>query len=265
MKFAINYSPQAAELVQAGAIEIDLFKCPDWPEVVSVAQPVKPVYIHFPIKIGQGVLADVDFAAIETWLNTTDTVHINSHLVATQDYVGAEATVDDVIDSIVREVETLTRHFGADRVTVENIPYRPSSQHHPHTVDPHLIQAVVKATGCGFLFDVSHAVLTCENTAHDFESYVAALPLHRLRELHITGIETVDDRRTDHMPLHAEDWQRIEWVVGQIRAGYWPEPHVMAFEYGGITDKFDWRSDSHVIAQQVPRLYELAHSTLPVR
>ena len=29
MQFAINYSPQAAELLKTGQINIDYFKCPD--------------------------------------------------------------------------------------------------------------------------------------------------------------------------------------------------------------------------------------------
>ena len=35
MKFAINYSKPAADLLEAGTIEVDLFKCPEWPELLE--------------------------------------------------------------------------------------------------------------------------------------------------------------------------------------------------------------------------------------
>ncbi|HLV36123.1 MAG TPA: hypothetical protein VKY59_13445, partial [Spirillospora sp.] len=53
MKFALNYSPQAAELLRAGDIDIDLFKCPDWPHLIEQARQQRPVYIHFPLVAGQ--------------------------------------------------------------------------------------------------------------------------------------------------------------------------------------------------------------------
>jgi|GEM_PF-3341121 len=34
MRFALNYSPQAAVLLAEGRIEIDLYKCPDWSDLM---------------------------------------------------------------------------------------------------------------------------------------------------------------------------------------------------------------------------------------
>ena len=53
MNFAINYSPQAGELLKQGKIEINLFKCPDWPELIQEASALAPVYVHFPLIAGQ--------------------------------------------------------------------------------------------------------------------------------------------------------------------------------------------------------------------
>jgi hypothetical protein len=39
MEFALNYSPQAAQLLQEGRIEIDRYKCPDWPDVRVAERP----------------------------------------------------------------------------------------------------------------------------------------------------------------------------------------------------------------------------------
>ncbi len=36
-ELALNYSELAARLVRAGAIRIDRFKCPAWPDLVATA------------------------------------------------------------------------------------------------------------------------------------------------------------------------------------------------------------------------------------
>ncbi|SET51885.1 hypothetical protein SAMN05421676_105165 [Salinibacillus kushneri] len=89
---------------------------------------------------------------------------------------------------------------------------------------------------------------------------MSKLPLHHLKELHITGIQADKNARLrDSMPMTDEDWNLAKWVIQQINAGYWPEPWGVAFEYGGIGPKFEWRSDEEVLSQQLPYLYEMVH------
>ena len=40
-------------------------------------------------------------------------------------------------------------------------------------------------------------------------------------------------------------------------------PWLVAFEYGGIGPNFEWRSESAVIAEQVPRMAALVHTVNP--
>jgi len=62
------------------------------------------------------------------------------------------------------------------------------------------------------------------------------------------------------MQLGEEDWSFFTWAMDRIRAGDWSTPWMVAFEYGGIGDPFKWRSESSVIAEQVPRLYDMVHA-----
>ena len=120
---------------------------------------------------------------------------------------------------------------------------------------------MVEETGAGFLLDISHARLSAQHIGLDAIDYLSQMPGEALRELHVTGIG--HDRQgmvCDHLGLTAADWPFVEWVLERIRAGVWAQPWVLAFEYGGITPLFDWRSDPNVIAAQVPRLVELAAS-----
>jgi len=80
MKFALNYSPQAADLLRAGDIEIDLFKCPDWPDLVAEARSLRPVYIHYPLVAGQGNVESVGLETIADWRSKTASRYVNTHI-----------------------------------------------------------------------------------------------------------------------------------------------------------------------------------------
>ena len=60
----------------------------------------------------------------------------------------------------------------------------------------------------------------------------------------------------DHLEMLAEDWAVLDWALDQIRAGRWAVPGVAAFEYGGVGENFRWRSHPHVLAEQIPQLYQ---------
>lgn len=100
--------------------------------------------------------------------------------------------------------------------------------------------------------------MTCKYLKTDVYDYIKKLPLDRLKELHITGIQQDGNQRLrDSMPMTEEDWDLAGWVLKNIQTGNWPEPWVASLEYGGIGPAFEWRTDSKVLASQVPRLEEL--------
>jgi uncharacterized protein len=80
MKFAVNYSPQAARLLDDGAIDVDLYKCPDWPHLVATAQAQRPAYIHFPMLAGRNDIEKTGWGKIDTLLSSTATPYVNTHL-----------------------------------------------------------------------------------------------------------------------------------------------------------------------------------------
>lgn len=270
MQLAINYSPQALQLWREGVIHIDLFKCPDWPGLVAEVSRYHALYVHCSLIVGMGQLADVDMEALARWLDTGETQVINTHLVALRSTFapGERVDADAIVSRIVHELEPLCNRFGAERILVENLtcPLRGwGADQLPASVDPAVIAAVCERSGCGLLLDLAHATLACEGTGRaDICGYLDAMPVHRLRELHVVGIQPEPDEqglRHDHFALTESDWAIAEYALGQIRAGEWRHPERMAFEYGGIGEKFDYRSDPAVIATQLPRLYALAKST----
>ena len=269
MQFAINYSPQAADLLTHGALAIDRFKCPDWPDMIATAQSFCPVYVHFDLRADPHLNATLDFDAIARWCDATDTPYVNLHLSPRPENYPAVArdTTDPrdiaaVTDAMLAGIALVVEHFDAEHVVLENVPYyalegnvmRPASE-------PAVIRRVVEESGCGFLFDISHARLSARHMGLDEEAYIAQMPGEHLRELHVTGIGRDQAGHVrDHLALTDADWPFLDRVLDRIRSGEWAQPWVMAFEYGGIGPLFDWRSESSVIAAQVPLLADRAHA-----
>lgn len=268
MQFALNYSPQAAALLLEGRIAIDRFKCPPWPDLIAAASPLRPVAIHFELRAGAPEPPVVDWDALEAFAAETGTPTINLHLGAKRDeYPDIDhaatdpAALERITAALVRDVQAAVDRFGPERVIVENVPYHAErGQILRACVEPEVINAVVETTGCGLLLDISHGVIAARYTDRPERDYLAALPVHRLREMHVTGIHHREGRLQDHLALVDTDWANFAWVLDHIARGEWAAPWLVAFEYGGIGPIFDWRSEPDVIAAQVPRMVEMVQA-----
>ncbi len=266
MNFAINYSPQAAVLLQGGQIELDYFKTPPWPYMIAEAERLRPIAVHFNLRSGS--LKEPNWQEIENFLATTQTRYVNSHLGINpsempQIPANERPNLDQrqkVLARLLTHVQKLTQYFGTERVIVENIPFRTNENSFLMAcAEPEIISQVVEATGCGFLLDVSHARISAYYYGMDPREYIEALPVQKLRELHFTGIHNWDGYWMDHLPLLDEDWPWLDWVIEKINVREWGQPHLLAFEYGGTGKFFERFSDLKAMTEQVPRLYDTCH------
>lgn len=264
MKLAINYSHEAATLFSQGNLPIDRFKCPDWPDMIAEASQLCPVAVHFNLKAGTGRLKDTAWDQVAHWIEQTGTPYVNLHLDPVKaDYPGLpadtpeEQQVNQVIERMLEDVAAVVDRFGAQQVIAENVPYRGSSGKTLRpAVEPDIIRRIVAETGCGLLLDISHARIAAHHLGMDEREYMLQLPVYNLRELHFTGLHNLDGKLKDHLSVLDTDWPVLDWVLERIRTGEWPRPWLLAFEYGGVGEKFAWRSDAQVIATQTPLLYQ---------
>jgi uncharacterized protein (UPF0276 family) len=265
MKFALNYSPQAAELLGQHKIDIDLFKCPPWENLVPKAQARQPVYIHFEFQAGWQRVETAQLRAAEMWLARTGTRYVNTHIVPNIDALRDPDSAEEIIQQVMNDLMPLVEYFGADRVIAENIPYPETKRIMPrHSVDPAVITQIIDRSGSGLLLDIGHARRTAEHLAIDPRLYIEQLPVHRLREIHITGLGyDANGKRTDHMPMREDDWELFAWALDHIRSKKWATPGIIACEYGGVGGGFEWRSDIQVIADQIPRMAEMVRAAQP--
>lgn len=270
MELAVNYSPQAAGLLRDGVIAFDRWKCSDWPELIAGAGATRlPLYLHLDLQAGAGGGDAVDPGHIQARMEDTGTPYVNLHLAPRRaDYPGIPVEsrepgdLDAVVARTVRDIRPLVARFGAGRVIVENLPYRgPDGKRLRLGAEPAFMRRICDETGCGFLLDIAHARAAALHLGVAEREYLSSLPVDRLRELHVSGVDRDEDGRPrEHMPLSADDWALLEWCLGHIRAGRWASPWALALEYSGIGPLMAWRSEPAVLAEQLPRLAALTRS-----
>jgi uncharacterized protein (UPF0276 family) len=293
MQFAINYSAEAAKLRQAGRIQVDCFKCPAWPTLIAAVHEQHPIYVHFPLIVGAG-LGDAintetnqpaDWGFIEHLLTQTNTPFVNLHLKPRpKDYpdIGVDTTAPDHIEllseRLIRDIMAVANRFGRERVIVEN-DFDDAGETLLPAFLPDVISHIVRETGCGFLFDASHARLAAQYLGWDIVEYITTLPLNHAAEIHLTGLQTVDarwvailqkagaaagslirryaGRQLDHLPMTEQDWPFVAWLVEQIRSGVCCRPWVISLEYGGVGPLWETITGEAEILAQAPRLHHL--------
>jgi len=262
MKLAVNYSPESSQLYKERRIALDLFKCPDWPDMVNTALGEQCVYVHFRLATGNHGLEQTDWQRITRFLELTGTQHVNLHLMTDPSLnPGDPSEVKYSIQKVIDEISRVVEKFGPEKVIIENVPcFLHDHDYRLPIVDPENICHITERTGCLLLLDISHAIITSATLGIDPKVYMKSLPVNRLAGLHITGLAKEDGQLVDHRAMREEDWPILEWALEQIRSGHWANPNILAFEYGGVGEVFGSNSDPMVLQTQVPRLYQLVHS-----
>ena len=268
MLFAINYSSEAAALCASGRLEVDRFKCPDWPEMIDEAQELRRVAVHFQLKAGRGKTKKANWDQIGRWLDLTGTRYVNIHLEPrSEDYSSEHGSMpvdttdpahrQQVLERTLEDLWPVVKRFGAKRVIAENAPYRPTGTLLRPAAEPAFITRVVQETGCGLLLDISHAMISAHHMGMSAQEYMSQMPVEQLRELHFAGVHNLDGWLQDHLPALPADWEVLSWVMGRIESGEWSSPWLLAFEYGGVGEKFSDRSEPSVIEEQGRRLFQM--------
>ncbi|MGC9468961.1 MAG: DUF692 family multinuclear iron-containing protein [Anaerolineae bacterium] len=236
MDLAVNYAVATAELVDAGQITLDRFKCPAWPDLIrSIAPGVGPdigrdipCYVHFPLLVGTGAGQPIDtetntapdFAKIDALLEVTGTPWVSAHLgPRSEDFPGLteqswEAQVATIREALIEDLAPLVARYGGDRVVGENI-FEYFGMHLRPAVIPEVLSDVIEAAGCGFLLDLSHARLAARDLGVDPRAYVEALPVTHIREIHVTGIQRFGAPWVARLRAAGADPAHIARIEGQ--------------------------------------------------
>ncbi|MEO7464621.1 MAG: DUF692 domain-containing protein [Nitrosospira sp.] len=85
------------------------------------------------------------------------------------------------------------------------------------------ITEIVRHTGCGLLLDVNNAYVSCINHGREAQSFLAALPLAAVGEIHLAGFSRQADAAGYPLLIDSHGstvdtavWQLYVWVLEQI-------------------------------------------------
>ena len=106
----------------------------------------------------------------------------------------------------------------------------------------------------GLLFDIDHARARCFHTGEKLEEYVSKLPMHLMKELHMSGAW---GELEAHMYMLDRDWEVFEWLLQNIADKTWPEPVLFTYEYGGVGGRWSENSDQASMQRDVPKFCDL--------
>jgi uncharacterized protein (UPF0276 family) len=267
-----------------------VFKCPAWPDLIARTKDRYPIYIHFPLNVGSGMgdaidgetKQPADWSKFEKLLADSGTPYLNLHLQAFRRGTADPFDVEQTLAALIKDVEAVIGRFGKEMVIVENgFNLEPDAPYAVFLAET--TQQVVEATGCGFLFDISHARIAAMRLGEDYRDYISRLPVHAIREIHVTGMQVVDEYwiqrarasglpretieqyigpggawlpngMTDHLPLTDEDWKIMAWAAKQLRSGAWRTPWVTSLECGGIGPFWEATFTEEEMRRQVPLL-----------
>lgn len=135
-------------------------------------------------------------------------------------------------DHFLKAIATVKNSINLPLV-LENFPYYYWWQHFKTASEPEFLTEICEAGDCGFLLDIAHARCSAWHFGTDLKTYLEALPLHRLREIHLAGaqLRLGEGLRDTHTVIGEIDYRVLEYLLRRT------EPQIVTIEYGGMPEK----------------------------
>ncbi len=252
MKIAINYSEALLSLLEKNPkLPINYIKGPTSP-FPGCWHQFEDSGIHFPrlphlaqlgvIFLGHPELEQrFNIPTVMKVLQSTEPPYLSTHLEARVDFFPELAAYQHQIHPGVQK--TLSTHFLEAifevkaqvkiPLVLENFPYYTWWRHFRWGSEPQFIQEICHESDCGFLLDIAHARCSAWHMHRDLLDYIEALPLERLREIHLAGAleRPGEGLRDTHTALAEDDYKLLDFLLSKTR------PEIITIEYGGLPDK----------------------------
>lgn len=265
---AANCSPELLSLMESDQTIVDAVKVSEFnkPEYISLYRKLRrkrPLVLHGlgqKIDLGTGHFhKSLDRSALELAVSVAKPSYISVHLLH---WIGLESvSVGPVqfLEWLVRDVELLREVTGLP-VLLENSTLetgRPGvNLNAPFASDAGFIREALAASGAQFLLDLSHAQTTAWHLGESAASYVRRLPLHLVREFHMSGPALVNGEMRDrHMEVQEDGFRLLREILPATPA------EVVSLEYGGLGPLFEGRSPAPVLRRQLVRLRDILAET----
>lgn len=232
IKLGVPILKSSFKLLEDGKLNVDYvvyYGQAGLENIKKVAPHGKPIYLHdlansfwqnyenpFKPEVMEEARAMLDIAQ-SPWLSTG--IGASAEPQAHRDGPYREADLnqlqsrDTVIKNIVRHGQHLQAWAGIP-LLLENFNYHPTNAYE-YICEPGLFSFLIDQIGCGVLLDLAHARISAHNMGWaDPKLYLEALPLDKIREVHVTRPGWQGDQMVDlHQPLQSDDFELLGWVL----------------------------------------------------
>ena len=253
LRLAVTASPALLELWSQEVARPDLLEVTTWMPLEEVRRfhallPDRPLLLHGGNLLGAPLL-EVQVRELGVLLQETGSPWLSAHIslwpwkvLQEARQQGRQPTALDLgphLEAFFSRVRALREQLGVP-LLLENAPGLPGFERDPES-DPETIAAVLEATGCAFLLDLSYAQTAAGNWGIGPEEYLERLPLDRVVEVHLSAPGRLEDGRLvdAHQALREEDYALVDWLRRHA------SPQVVTLEY--------WK-EAPVLLEQVLRL-----------
>lgn len=244
MRLALNDTPVARALARDGGVDVDAIETsgPKAAEA-SAAYPGMPLLLHVPVwdwSLAHPDAWNVDAAAARTlhalsatgapWLSlhvgfSAATVHFRDGMKPEGPTLDRDATLRAMRDTLA------AAPLSDDRpVLVENLDAQDGGAY-DHVCDPGFLRELVDEADVGMLLDLAHAQVSASRMGMTAEAYLAALPLDRVRQVHLSGPRPKEPSGPSplvdaHDVLRERDLELLDHVLERTA------PWAVTLEYG---------------------------------
>lgn len=260
----MNDTELSRRLLRAGRLDVDAFETtgPKADSAVADVQGV-PLYLHNAVwdwSLGHPSALEQDDVMAETHrrLARTGAPWLSVHVgfsAATVAYEGAMRPTsprlgrDELLSSMVANVRALAARVSVP-LLLENLDLQQTGAY-DHVCEPGFLRELLDATDVFLLLDLAHAQVTASRLGLTIGAYLDALPLQRVRQLHVSGPRWRDGVLDDaHETLRDADLQLLDEVLSMTT------PWAVTLEYG---------RDMGRLLEQVAELRELLRGRRPER
>jgi uncharacterized protein len=236
MKIACNYSPELMKLMDSGDADVDFFKakaCGLMEKELVALRKIRPVLLHGlgnDERTGMPGFEAYDYTRANRLLEQCGSPHLAIHLCITNADAAPGMTDEEIYRRMVGCALSFKKNLSVP-LLLENIADSPDERTNYYFipfVEPEKIGGIMSETGAGMLLDIAHAKVTAQYRRWDVREYIQALPLCKVREIHVsgTGIDAGGEPFDAHDAMQEEDYELLDWVLG------YSEPEIVSLEFG---------------------------------
>ena len=199
---------------------------------VASALRYRPALIHVGVGDSVTTYKNFDWNGFNHLVKKSGSPHVAMHLeVSTHNWLKETDLRYQSADEARAMITHLTElwRFLNERLTcpllVENMDYmgaelKPGYGVFRSSVEPALMWGLVEE-GAGVLLDLAHLRVTAYHLGVSAKAFAHSLPLHAVRELHVSGPAFVAGLglRDEHQEMAEEDYALLAWVLARTEAG----------------------------------------------